>query len=208
MFLPVPRCGAVRLERLVSLCAGGPRQAGVKSAGVNVLCDARSAVDFSDAALAARPGRAARDRSGLARRHRFAQHLVEHLGAGLRAVADRRRHLRADRAGIGLASAKAADVPDRRRSGGDRFGGADLAAGRTALSGADRQQDQHQAEPERHAQQEEHDDPHPRRPALPHVSCNLAGTLESAVGGAGTFFLIIEQNMSQIFAQVEKIEFT
>jgi hypothetical protein len=37
---------------------------------------------------------------------------------------------------------------------------------------------------------------------------NLAGTLESAVRGAGTFFLIIEQNMPQIFVQVEKIEFT
>jgi hypothetical protein len=36
----------------------------------------------------------------------------------------------------------------------------------------------------------------------------LACTLESAVGGAGTFFLIIEQNMSRIFTQVEKIRFT
>jgi hypothetical protein len=37
---------------------------------------------------------------------------------------------------------------------------------------------------------------------------NLTGTVESAVGGAGTFFLIIEQNKLQIFAQVEIIQFT
>jgi hypothetical protein len=36
----------------------------------------------------------------------------------------------------------------------------------------------------------------------------LTGTLESAVGCAGTFFLIIEQNKLQIFAQVEIIQFT
>jgi hypothetical protein len=36
----------------------------------------------------------------------------------------------------------------------------------------------------------------------------LAGSLESRVGGVGTFLPIIEQNMPQIFAQFEKIEFT
>jgi hypothetical protein len=37
---------------------------------------------------------------------------------------------------------------------------------------------------------------------------NLSGTLESRVGGAGTLWFIVEQNTPQIFAQVEKIEFT
>jgi hypothetical protein len=36
----------------------------------------------------------------------------------------------------------------------------------------------------------------------------LAGSLESRVGGAGTFLPIIEQNTPQIFAQFEKMEFT
>jgi hypothetical protein len=36
----------------------------------------------------------------------------------------------------------------------------------------------------------------------------VTATLESAVGCAGTFFLIIEQNKLQIFAQVEIIQFT
>jgi hypothetical protein len=34
---------------------------------------------------------------------------------------------------------------------------------------------------------------------------NLAGSLESRVGGTGTFLFIIEQNTPQIFAQMEKI---
>ncbi len=37
---------------------------------------------------------------------------------------------------------------------------------------------------------------------------NLAGSFESRVGGTGIFFLIIEDNTPQIFAQVEKMEFT
>jgi hypothetical protein len=37
---------------------------------------------------------------------------------------------------------------------------------------------------------------------------NLSGTIESRVGGAGTFWLIVEQNTPLIFAQVEKMEFT
>jgi hypothetical protein len=37
---------------------------------------------------------------------------------------------------------------------------------------------------------------------------NLAGSVESDVREAGTFFRIIEQNTLQIFAQFEKIEFT
>jgi hypothetical protein len=47
----------------------------------------------------------------------------------------------------------------------------------------------------------------PASPAAGIAACrlNLAGTLESRVGGAGTFFLIIEQNTPQIFAQFEKI---
>jgi hypothetical protein len=34
---------------------------------------------------------------------------------------------------------------------------------------------------------------------------NLAGSLESRVGGAQTFLSIIEQNTPQIIAQIEKI---
>jgi hypothetical protein len=37
---------------------------------------------------------------------------------------------------------------------------------------------------------------------------NLAGSLESRVGDAGTFLPIIEQNTPQIFDQIDKIEFT
>jgi hypothetical protein len=50
----------------------------------------------------------------------------------------------------------------------------------------------------------------PASPAAAIAACafNLAGTFESRVGGTGTFCLIIEQNTPQIFAQVEKIEFT
>jgi hypothetical protein len=50
----------------------------------------------------------------------------------------------------------------------------------------------------------------PASPAAVIAACafNLAGTFESRVGGTGTFCLIIEQNTPQIFAQVEKIEFT
>jgi hypothetical protein len=36
----------------------------------------------------------------------------------------------------------------------------------------------------------------------------VAGSLESRVGGSGTFLPIIEQNTRQIFEQVDKIEFT
>jgi len=37
---------------------------------------------------------------------------------------------------------------------------------------------------------------------------NLACSLESGVRDAGTFLPIIEQNMPQIFGQIEKVEFT
>jgi hypothetical protein len=37
---------------------------------------------------------------------------------------------------------------------------------------------------------------------------NLAGTIESRVGDAGTIFLIVEQNTLQIFVQFENLEFT
>jgi hypothetical protein len=40
------------------------------------------------------------------------------------------------------------------------------------------------------------------------VCGNLAGRLESRVGGVGTFLSIIEPNTLQIFVQIEKIEFT
>ena len=107
---------------------------------------------FADGIL----GDAGADRSGLARRHRFAQRLVEDLRSGLRAVADRRRHLRADRTGVGLTSAEAAQISDRRRGGGDCLAGTDFIAGRIMLRGAERQQNQHQPEPECHAKQEKH----------------------------------------------------
>jgi hypothetical protein len=37
---------------------------------------------------------------------------------------------------------------------------------------------------------------------------NLAGGVESCVRGTGKFFSIIEQNMPQIFDQLDKVEFT
>jgi hypothetical protein len=51
------------------------------------------------------------------------------------------------------------------------------------------------------------------RPASPAAGIaadarNLAGSLESRVGDAGTILSIIEQNTLQIFAQFEKIKFT
>jgi hypothetical protein len=47
-------------------------------------------------------------------------------------------------------------------------------------------------------------------PAADIAACavTVAGSFESRVGGMRTFWLIIEQNNPQIFAQVEKIEFT
>src|SRR5208282_2509219 len=57
---------------------------------------------------AAAPRRAVCQRAGLAWRERLAQEIVEHFGARLRLVADGRRYLRADRAGVGLAGAEAA----------------------------------------------------------------------------------------------------
>ena len=43
---------------------------------------------------------------------------------------------------------------------------------------------------------------------IPACTLTLAATLESRVGDAGTFLPIIEQNNPQIFAQLEKIQFT
>jgi hypothetical protein len=50
----------------------------------------------------------------------------------------------------------------------------------------------------------------PASPAAGIAACalNLAASLESRVGGAGTFLSIIEQNTPQIFVQMEKIKFT
>jgi hypothetical protein len=47
-------------------------------------------------------------------------------------------------------------------------------------------------------------------PAAGIAACaqTLAGSLERHVGGVGTFLRIIEQNNPQIFAQLEKIEFS
>jgi hypothetical protein len=49
----------------------------------------------------------------------------------------------------------------------------------------------------------------PASPAAAIAACafNLAGSIESRVGGAGTFFPIIDQNTPQIFVQFEKGEF-
>ena len=54
------------------------------------------------------------------------EELVDHLGAGLGALADRDRGLGADDAGIRLAIAEAAHVGNRRAGGDHRFGGPDL----------------------------------------------------------------------------------
>jgi hypothetical protein len=50
----------------------------------------------------------------------------------------------------------------------------------------------------------------PASPAAGIAACalNLAGSLEGRVGGAGTFFRIIEENTPQIFVQLEKMEFS
>jgi hypothetical protein len=47
-------------------------------------------------------------------------------------------------------------------------------------------------------------------PAADWAACTptLAASLENRVGGIGTFLPIIEQNNPQIFAQVEKLQFT
>ena len=56
--------------------------------------------------------------------------VVDHLGAGLRALADHDRGLGADLAGLRLAVAETAHVGNRRARGDHRVGGADFGAWR------------------------------------------------------------------------------
>jgi len=56
------------------------------------------------------------DGAGVFRRQRLGQEIVKHLGAGLRLVTDRHRDLGADRAGLGLAVADAAEIASEVRT--------------------------------------------------------------------------------------------
>ena len=152
-------------ECLVSLRGGGPRQAGSDRRASRYSARPRSAGRLVRRRLwpAARRWYA-RDRSGFARRQRLGQEIIKHLRAGLRLVAE--------------SPSPPASRPCRRRAGARRTA-ADRRLSRTRpkwprtrrlrchcrralLRGADGQQDQHEAEPERHSQQEEHDTRIPR----------------------------------------------
>ena len=101
--------------RRASLC--GARQAGAASGGASVCCDGLG-VGIGTALLGT-----TRRRAGLVRADMLVEEFVEHLGAGLRPLPERGRHLRADRAGIGLPAAELLHVGDRGgrcRDGVDR----------------------------------------------------------------------------------------
>ena len=102
---------------LRSRCGGGPRQAGVRSVGVSVSCE--------PGGRQSRLRRRCRAEPVSVRRQRAREEFVDHLGAGLRALAERDRGLRADRAGVGLPVAEAAHVGHRGRAAATASRGTD-----------------------------------------------------------------------------------
>src|SRR5215831_1078113 len=79
------------------------------------------------------------------------EEFVQHLGAGLRPMADRHRSLRADDAGIRLAVAEAAQIIDSGVRGRYSLGRANLCLRRRLRARAG-QKHQHDTEPERYSQ--------------------------------------------------------
>jgi hypothetical protein len=66
------------------------------------------------------------DGVGRLRAKLFVEELVQHLGAGLGAMADHHRGMRADCAGLGLTVAEVAEIADSGTRGGHSLDGANL----------------------------------------------------------------------------------
>jgi hypothetical protein len=87
----------------------------------------------------------------------LAEQVIDHLRAGLGALAEHDGGLRADLAGLGLAITETAHVGHGCACRDDGFGCADIGLRAGLLCAAARQQHQHDREPECHSHQEEHD---------------------------------------------------
>ena len=121
------RCRRLARQRHVFACApAGPARPDRDRSAFSVLCEPGEAGTVRTAAASfwpAEPDLALRHRAGLAAaRGMLVDELIDHLGAGLGALADRDRGLRADRAGARLAIAETAHVGNRRARGDHRIG--------------------------------------------------------------------------------------